>query len=194
MTLRAYAPNVYTLSRRQSTSHGVGPSDSHREWPVTAGLGDKERQVGQQVQRLRIERGLSQHQLAEQMKPLGPQYEKWRQSTIYKIEHGDRPLRINEMFDLAGVLRVPPEVLLAFDVDADVLNSQIAETEALLKVAERDHEIAAKHLRDYYQDAAITRQNLELRERDEAMRATRYRAALEVLYRMRADQSAKDDG
>jgi transcriptional regulator with XRE-family HTH domain len=160
---------------------------------VSGGLGDKERQVGQQVQRVRSRLGLSQHQLAERMKPIGPQYAKWRQSTIYKIEHGEKPLRVNEMFDLAGALGVPPETLLAFDIDAAVLESQIQETEELLKQAQADHDEAVKHLQAFYDRSAHQRSMMELAERDTALRTTRFKATLEVLYRLRANLS-KGDG
>jgi transcriptional regulator with XRE-family HTH domain len=192
VTLRAYAPYVYTLSRRQSTSHGVGNTDSVEGSAMTGGLGSQEKQVGQQLRRLRDERHLSQQQLADQMKALGGPYQNWRQSTIYKIEHGERPLRVNEMFDLAGVLGVPPEVLLTFDVNAAVLDSQIAQTRTLLTEAETEHDNAAKHLREFYDRTAGQREMVELAERDTAMRATRYKATLEVLYRLRANLSTKD--
>jgi transcriptional regulator with XRE-family HTH domain len=161
---------------------------------VTAPLGDHEKRVGQQLRRLREERGWSQQKMAQQVAALGGRYAKWRQGMIDKSEKGQRPIRVNELFDLAGVFGVGPEVLLAFDVDTDVLEVQIAETEALLREAETDHSNAALHLQQYYERAAGQREMSELAERDSALRATRYRSALEVLYRLRANPSMKAGG
>jgi transcriptional regulator with XRE-family HTH domain len=161
---------------------------------MTEGLGSQERQVGRQLRRVREQRGLSQQDLADRMKSLGGPYTNWRQSTIYKIEQAARPLRINEMFDLAGALGVPPETLLAFDVDAAVLESQISETEELLRQAETAHAEAAEHLQAFYDRSAHQRSMMELNERDTALRTTRFKATLEVLYRMRANLSQKGEG
>lgn len=153
-----------------------------------------EKQVGKRIAQLRTERGWSQQKLADQMKALGGRYANWRQGMIDKTERGARPLRVNEMFDMAGVLGVPPEVLLAFDVDAAVLDEEIMATEALLKEAEQDHANAARHLQMQRDKQAQQLEWLDVAERDTALRATRHRATLEVLYRMRANLSKKTEG
>lgn len=153
-----------------------------------------EKQIGKRIAQLRIERGWSQQKLADQLKALGGRYANWRQGMIDKTERGARPLRVDEMFDVAGVLGVPPEVLLAFDLDASVLAEQIAATEALLTEAETERDNAVKHLQDFYERTAQQKDWAEGLERDAAMRATRHKATLEVLYRLRANLSAKAEG
>jgi transcriptional regulator with XRE-family HTH domain len=157
---------------------------------VADGLGDKEDQVGQQVQRLRIELGLSQHQLAERMKPISPQYAKWRQSTIYKIEHGDKPLRVNELFDLAAALGVGPEVLLAFNVDSDVLDAQIAEMEDGLRADEEKLAGLQEHAAQMEQ----LRSHSQLGVSEQAEIVARRRGALGIMRRLRANMSTEGDG
>jgi transcriptional regulator with XRE-family HTH domain len=156
----------------------------------TAGLGDKERQIGQQIQRLRAELGLSQQQLADRMKTLGEPYAKWRQSTIYKIEHGEKPLRVNELFDLATALGIGPEVLLSFDVSADVLDTQIYEMERDLREDEAKLAAAQKQLAEMDR----LRSHTETGEREWAERVARRKGTLDVLRRLRANISAKDGG
>jgi len=70
---------------------------------------DLEKQIGQRIRALREERELSQAQLgrllAEHGLPMG-------QPTIYKMENGMRPLRVNELHTLAAALDVPMDTLL----------------------------------------------------------------------------------
>jgi transcriptional regulator with XRE-family HTH domain len=100
---------------------------------------DPERQIGRRVRDLRTQLGWSQQKLADQMKALGGRYANWRQGSIDKTERGLRPLRVNEVVDLASVLGVPAEFLfgpLLAGLDAAAIDAQIAETEELLKAAE----------------------------------------------------------
>lgn len=142
---------------------------------------DQEKQVGTQLRRLRLERDLSQKRLAERMAALGGPYEKWRQSTIDKTEKGLRPIRVNEMFDLAAVLGVAPEVLLTWEVSGEVLDAQIAEVEQEIRNAEQAHEEAREQLAGMEQ----VREASERAEREWAERVARRRATLEVLRRLR---------
>ena len=70
---------------------------------------DLEKQIGQRIRALREERELSQAQLGQLLAahglPMG-------QPTIYKMENGMRPLRVNELHTLAAALDVPMDTLL----------------------------------------------------------------------------------
>ncbi|MEU0575239.1 helix-turn-helix domain-containing protein [Dermacoccus nishinomiyaensis] len=60
---------------------------------------DRDRQIGQNIARLRGER--SQQWLAGAMKERG---HRWSQSTVWSVEKGDRPMRLTEALDVAEVL------------------------------------------------------------------------------------------
>ena len=60
--------------------------------------------AGRQLRVLRQGRGWTQQEVANRMRKLGYS---WQQSTIGKIEAAQRPLRLNELADLAATLGVP---------------------------------------------------------------------------------------
>lgn len=69
-------------------------------------MGDKqtpEQQAGTRIKSRRVEIGLSQDAVAEEMRRLG---HPWHQTTVVKTEAAGRPLRVNEVMDLAAVLGV----------------------------------------------------------------------------------------
>jgi transcriptional regulator with XRE-family HTH domain len=70
--------------------------------------------VGANIKLLRAQRGLTQAELAEAMRGLG---HSWGQTTAAKTEAADRPLRLNEIADLAQVLRVRLPELVSTDTD-----------------------------------------------------------------------------
>jgi len=70
--------------------------------------------VGANIKALRITRGLTQAEVAEAMRGLG---HSWGQTTTAKTEGADRPLRFNEIADLAQVLRVRVPELVSNDND-----------------------------------------------------------------------------
>ena len=74
----------------------------HVSLTLVEGIETPEQEIGKRIKERRTELGLSQHALAERMHNLG--YEGWQQTTISKIEVADRPLRLNEMADLARAL------------------------------------------------------------------------------------------
>jgi 8-oxo-dGTP pyrophosphatase MutT (NUDIX family)/transcriptional regulator with XRE-family HTH domain len=126
-----------------------------------------EKQIGKRIAELRAERKLSQAKLAELMKahPSG-RYANWRQGMIDKTERGLRPLRVNEIADIADVLGVPPDLLLApvlpgVDVDAAGLDQQIAETEAKLQAASKEHQEAWARLHEVAADQAAAQVDLD---------------------------------
>jgi transcriptional regulator with XRE-family HTH domain len=95
-------------------------------------VGDKqtpEQQAGTRIKDRRVELGLSQGAVAEEMRRLG---HPWHQTTVVKTEAAGRPLRVNEVTDLAAVLGVSvwelmgppqypsPELLQLFRAEEDV--------------------------------------------------------------------------
>lgn len=73
---------------------------------VGAGQVDLEAVVGGRVRALREAQGLSQAQLGQRMGELGFPME---QPTVYKLEKGARPIRLNELAALCIIFDVPIE-------------------------------------------------------------------------------------
>jgi transcriptional regulator with XRE-family HTH domain len=70
---------------------------------------DAESLAGKQLRRIRLDRGWTQQDVAERMRPFGYN---WLKSTVNRIEGGKRALRVNELEDLARMLGLPREMLL----------------------------------------------------------------------------------
>lgn len=68
-----------------------------------------EQVAGERIREIRITRHLTQAALAKAMQALGYN---WLQTTVAKTEAAERPLRLNEATDLAGVLGVEVGYLL----------------------------------------------------------------------------------
>ena len=73
-----------------------------------------EQQAGAKVKNRRIELGMSQEQLSEEMRRVG---HSWHQTTVAKTEVAGRPLRLNELTDLARILGVRASHLAATETD-----------------------------------------------------------------------------
>jgi transcriptional regulator with XRE-family HTH domain len=73
-----------------------------------------ERQAGTKIKNRRAELGLSQEEVADGMRRLG---HSWHQTTVAKTEIAGRPLRLNELTDLARVLGVRASHLAATETD-----------------------------------------------------------------------------
>jgi transcriptional regulator with XRE-family HTH domain len=73
-----------------------------------------EQQAGAKIKTRRAELGMSQEQLANEMRRLG---HPWHQTTVVKTEAAGRPLRLNELTDLARILRVRASHLAATETD-----------------------------------------------------------------------------
>jgi transcriptional regulator with XRE-family HTH domain len=111
-----------------------------------------EEQAGTRIKNRRIEIGLSQEAVAEEMRRLG---HLWHQTTVAKTEAAGRPLRVNEVVDLAAVLRVtvweligPPQhtspaLLQLFWAEEDVERLQRQVDKLRLEL-----EVAVKNLKD----------------------------------------------
>lgn len=93
--------------------------------------------AGRELQRLRIARGWSQEEAARQMDAYG--YD-WHQTTVSKIEAAQRPLRLNELADLASLYGVPLDALLS---ELPQIDSETLENQAKAKVARLERKFAA---------------------------------------------------
>lgn len=71
--------------------------------------------IGRCVRQLRSVRGILQAELSDAMVKRG--WTSWRQSTVSAVESGQRPVRLAEADDLAGVLGVGIEQLLYDAID-----------------------------------------------------------------------------
>jgi transcriptional regulator with XRE-family HTH domain len=72
--------------------------------PSTASLPTPEQVAGRRLRLLRQLRDWSQQDLVEKMRPYG--YE-WSQATVTRLEAATRPIRLNELADLAALYGVP---------------------------------------------------------------------------------------
>jgi transcriptional regulator with XRE-family HTH domain len=96
--------------------------------PLTAmDDGDKtpEEIVGANIKAMRSQLGLTQAELAEAMQGLGYS---WIQTTVAKTEAADRPLRVNEVADLAQILgtRLPDLVSSHNDWNRQAINMMLS--------------------------------------------------------------------
>lgn len=89
------------------TSEVPPPLDADFVEMIRAGM--PEQQLGKAVKRRREDLGWSQDQLAGRLVKLGIEM---HQTTVAKLEQAKRPIRVNELWALAAVLRMPVDVLL----------------------------------------------------------------------------------
>lgn len=84
---------------------------------------DLEAVIGGNIRRLREARGLSQRQLCVELVLHGLS---WHQTTLSKVEAGDKPLRLNEAAAIASYFDVPVESLweATEEVDATIRSAQ----------------------------------------------------------------------
>jgi transcriptional regulator with XRE-family HTH domain len=112
----------------------------------------REALIGQQLRRIRNGRGWTQQDVADRMRPYG---HNWIKSTVNRIETGKRPLRVNELDDLAAMLGVQMALLLAplpngVPTDIDLQTATAEELKAAIekRAAERSavgqEELSAK--------------------------------------------------
>ncbi len=109
--------------------HAMNQPDQH----AAANLPTPEQLVGRQVRLLRQGRGWSQQDVAEKMQAYGYQ---WSQATVTRLESASRPIRVNELADLARLFGVSATQFLdsrardlAWD-DLDALEREIEELTA----------------------------------------------------------------
>jgi hypothetical protein len=75
-------------------------------------VADPETFAGHQLRRLRQARGWSMREATEYLNQRYGYH--WHQSVLAKVETAQRPLRLNEMFDLASLFGVPLRELVPF--------------------------------------------------------------------------------
>jgi len=142
-----------------------------------------EQLVGRQLRLLRQARGWSQQEVAEKMRPFG--YE-WSQATVTRLESATRPIRLNELADLALLYGVPIEQFLEPEVqdfawdDLDALDREIKRL-----TAERDGMQA-------HMEKAESAERAFARTRAEAViYLSRINSRLEALKRWRPERAAE---
>ena len=123
---------------------------------------DWESMIGRRVRRSRKALGWTQEQLGQR---LG-----MHQTSVAKLEAAARPIRVNELAELAVIFDVSPEDLLRPDTDvAEVADAEQAVTDAryraLLKqrdlnAARHDFFEAQKHLEEVQSDYAVLKDQL----------------------------------
>ncbi len=114
---------------------GYGSSvnrDKHVQLILVKDSDTPEQRVGARIRDQRVALGLSQEDLAKAMRYIGYT---WQQTTVAKTEAADRPLRVNEIVDLANVLGVAPaellgETLREFDRTAAIMRLLQAKDDA----------------------------------------------------------------
>jgi transcriptional regulator with XRE-family HTH domain len=107
-----------------------------------------EARVGAQLKAMRAKLGLTQAELAEAMQGLG---HSWMQTTVAKTEAADRPVRLNEVADLAKILGVSLPHLVSSETDwkVGVIQGQLDRWGAhamrlKAEIYELDRQVAAK--------------------------------------------------
>lgn len=91
---------------------------------VDASVPTPEQTTGQVVRLLRQKRGWSQQDVAEKMRPYGY---KWSQATVTRLESASRPIRVNELADLAMLF----DVAVSQFLDSRILEFDRDDLEAL---------------------------------------------------------------
>lgn len=92
-----------------------------------------ERRLGAKVRELRRERGWSQEDLARRLDAFGYQM---HQTTVAKLEAGERPIRVNELAALAVILEVTAAELIA---DLSLVPPDVARLEKTLRNLEKTY-------------------------------------------------------
>ena len=105
---------------------------------AAANLPTPEQLVGRQVRLLRQGRGWSQQEVAEKMRAYGY---KWSQATVTRLESATRPIRLNELADLAILFSVPVNAVPGLQIQElawDDLEALEHEIDALTAERRRD--------------------------------------------------------
>lgn len=137
--------------------------ESHSDTPTP------EQVAAQVIRELRQARGWSQQEVAERMRSYGYA---WSQATVTRLEAASRPIRLNELADLASLFGVPMiQVLDAWfpGPGSDDLHALEAEIVRLSEERERVHDqmLAAS------EQAAQLRADLQERETEAEMASRR---------------------
>jgi transcriptional regulator with XRE-family HTH domain len=126
-----------------------------------------EQVAGERIREIRIARAMTQAALANAMNTLG---HSWHQTTVVKTETAGRPLRLNEVTDLAGILGVDVDYLLTPPLTGMLAASQdLRELLRLEEIAEKLEAEALELFQEYKRKTETSqlarRQIKEARER-----------------------------
>lgn len=134
-----------------------------RDWQAV------ESDFAENIRRWRERRGLSQDALAQQMADLGFPF---HQATIYKIEKGERPVRVVEALALSALLDQNISDLTAGPIDDETytraqVQAALGQAKIVLACAESDLAAAERE---------VDKQQLELRRKERKLSTERLHA------------------
>jgi transcriptional regulator with XRE-family HTH domain len=162
--------NILVTNQRELT--GDAPAEMRDRYG-----GEPERVLAAQVRAFREKLGMTQEQVAREMSARGPVM---RQSTIAKIEAGQRPVRVNEAVMLAAILHCDLAALLTDpgqrDRRDDLAAARDAERELLglvLQAVQKLEEHRAAHVTAGHalREAEIRAEALQIRYTEAQARA-----------------------
>ena len=130
-------------------------NDEH--WAASADMPTSEQLAGFQVRLLRQARSWSQQDLADAMIAFG--YD-WSQATVTRLESATRPIRLNELVDLAALFDIPVEQFLEFPLAGFDRNDLAAAEREIEKLSTDRAELARER------DAAASAQSIAAQRRD----------------------------
>jgi transcriptional regulator with XRE-family HTH domain len=162
--------------------HVMNESRGH----VPADIPTPEQVAGRQLRLLRQGRGWSQQDVAEKMQAYGYQ---WSQATVTRLESASRPIRLNELFDLAILYDVPITQFL----EPEVADSERDDHDALEREIER---LAMQRdgLSNRLEQADATMASLARERAEAAALKARIDGRLDVLTRLQTRSSAPAEG
>jgi transcriptional regulator with XRE-family HTH domain len=145
-----------------------------------------EQVAGRQLRLLRQGRGWSQQDVAEKMQAYGYQ---WSQATVTRLESASRPIRLNELSDLAVLYDVPVTQFL----EPEVADSEWDDHDALEREIER---LAMQRdgLSNSLEQADATIASLARERAEAAALKARIDGRLDVLTRLQTRSSAPAEG
>ncbi len=135
-----------------------------------------EQLAGRQVRLLRQSMGWSQLDVAEKMRPFG--YE-WSQATVTRLEAATRPIRLNELADLAVLFGIPLSQFLPFGAPPEFEWDDLEAFEREVAKLKERH----SRLREQIADADATASGLARARAEAAAELARIEGQLEGLMR-----------
>jgi transcriptional regulator with XRE-family HTH domain len=145
-----------------------------------------EQVAGRQLRLLRQGRGWSQQDVAEKMQAYGYQ---WSQATVTRLESASRPIRLNELSDLAILYDVPVTQFLEPEVaDSEWDDHDVLEREIERLAMQRDG------LSNSLEQADATMASLARERAEAAALKARIDGRLDVLTRLQTRSSAPAEG
>ena len=150
---------------------------------ATAQTPTPEQLLGRQVRLLRQARGWSQQDVAEKMRPYGHH---WSQATVTRLEAATRPIRLNEVADLAALFGIPVAQFLE-SPDFKWEDLEALELEIAALTVKRDQ------LREDLEEARYMAMTAREREGAAAAELAHVNQRLEALVRYRRPSTAKEE-